>query len=111
LVILEVSFFRFFLDGPEFHDVVAFMSDAGFVVDDILNLMYRPLAGALAQAGVLFVPHGSSLRQQHSYASPEQRRMQDQTFRKAYDRKRKRLACVNQLSHRPNEDSDESLET
>ena len=59
---------------------------------DILNLMYRPLDGALAQADVLFVPHGSPLRKRHGYASPEQRRLQDLTLRKAYDRKRNRLA-------------------
>ena len=106
LVILEVSFSRFFLDGPEFHEVVAFMCDAGFVMYDILNLMYRPLDGALAQADVLFVPHGSPLRKRHGYASPEQRRLQDLTLRRAYNRRHRRLASMNRLFHHPDKEAE-----
>jgi len=110
LVILEVSFSRFFLDGPQFHDVVAFMRGAGFVFYNIFNLMYRPLDGALAQADVLFVPHESPLRLQHGYASPEQRRKQDQACRRAYNRRRSRLTSGNRLFHHANEGSGESFE-
>jgi FkbM family methyltransferase len=86
LVILEVSFFRFFLEGPQFHDVVEFMREAGFVVYDIFGLTYRLLDGALAQADVVFVPDKSPLRSQHIYASPEQRYEQNVALRAVYSR-------------------------
>jgi FkbM family methyltransferase len=91
LIILEVSFFRFFMGGPQFYDVVAYMRETGFVVYDIFNLLYRPLDGALAQADVMFVPNGSPLRSQHIYAGPDQRRAQNQSSQRGYSRRRLRV--------------------
>ena len=54
-VLLEVSLFGFFVDGPQFYDVVSFMKDRGFVAYDIIGHNYRPLDGALAQVDMVFV--------------------------------------------------------
>lgn len=84
---LEVSFFSFFNSGAAFEELVATMSAAGFVVYDLVALSYRPLDGALAQADVIFVPARSPARRQHVYASPEQRRAQDEEFEAAIGRR------------------------
>ena len=73
MVILEVSFFRFFEGAPQFHEVVAYMNARGFVAYDVFGLAHRPLDGALAQADVVFVPEGSSFRTHHHYAMRAQR--------------------------------------
>ena len=73
LVIAEVTFFEVFRDGPLAHEVVAWMLERDFVIYDIFELMYRPLDGALVQANVAFAPRDGSLRQDHRYATPEQR--------------------------------------
>jgi FkbM family methyltransferase len=79
-VLLEVSFFRFFVGGPEVADVIAFMRSCGFVPYDVFHLMYRPLDGALSQLDLAFVQDNGVFRQQHTYATPEQRRAQDARF-------------------------------
>jgi FkbM family methyltransferase len=79
-VLLEVSLFQFFVGGPEAADVMAFMRSYGFVAYDIFHLMYRPLDGALSQCDVAFVKEAGRFRQQHVYATPEQRRAQDARF-------------------------------
>jgi FkbM family methyltransferase len=88
-VILEVSFFGFFEGGPQFHDVVAWMHDAQFVVYDLIDLMYRPLDGALAQADVVFVPESSPVRRSHAYATVDQRVAQNARFRAEYERRQR----------------------
>lgn len=77
---LEVSFFSFFVRGAAFDEVVAFMREHGLVVYDVIGLSHRPLDGALAQADVVFVPEESPARREHVYATPEQRRAQDERF-------------------------------
>lgn len=73
LVILEVSLFQFFLNGPQFHDVVSNMKCHGFVVYDIFGGHCRPFDNALAQVDVAFVKEHGLFRQSHCYATRKQR--------------------------------------
>ncbi len=86
-ILLEVSFFRFFQDGPDFYDVLMYLKDRGFVVHDIYGLQYRPLDNALAQADIAFVKESGRFRQRHFYATPEQREEQNRRIQ----------ACLRQL--------------
>lgn len=88
LVVLEVSFFNFHAGGPQFHDVVSHMKQAGFVVYDLFGLAYRPLDGALAQADVVFAPEDGPLRARHEFASPEQRARQNAALQTVYEQRR-----------------------
>lgn len=81
LVLLEVSLFQFFKEGPLFFDVVTYMKSKGFVPHDILGLQYRPLDHALSQVDIAFVPENGPLRRFHYYATPEQRLQQNREFR------------------------------
>jgi FkbM family methyltransferase len=81
VVILEVSLFHFFRHGPVFYDVLAYMKTRGFVPYDFLGHQYRLIDDALSQIDVVFVKEDGRLRQLHSYATPEQRRRQNQQFR------------------------------
>jgi len=81
LVLLEVSLFRFFEQGPVFCDIVEFMKTRGFVPYDILGLQYRPLDRALSQVDISFVKETGALRRHHYYATPDQRRDQNLRFR------------------------------
>lgn len=65
--ILEVSFFRYFSEQPLFHEVVHFMLERGYVMYDVLDLLRRPLDGALGQANVCFVKQDSVLRRSHRW--------------------------------------------
>jgi FkbM family methyltransferase len=82
-VLLEVSFFRFFQGGPQFHDVIAFMKSQGFVAYDIYGLQYRPLDNALSQADVAFVREPGVFREHHYYATRQQREQQDRSIKPA----------------------------
>ncbi len=77
VVILEVSFIEFFEGGRLAHEVIAEMAGHGFVIYDILDLLDRPLDGALAQANVVFVPAASPARREKGFATPAQRASQD----------------------------------
>jgi len=81
LVLLEVSLFQFFEQGPIFCDIVEFMKARGFVPYDILGLQYRPLDHALSQVDISFVKETGVLRRHHYYATPDQRRDQNIRFR------------------------------
>lgn len=85
-LLLEVSFFGFFLGGPQFYDVVAFMKSKGFVAYDISELQYRLLDGALSQTDLVFVKENGQFRREHYYATAEQRVAQFEQA--AQDRKR-----------------------
>jgi FkbM family methyltransferase len=76
-VILEVSLFEFFKDGPQIYDCMNFMKEHGFVAYDLFDLQYRLLDGAMSQADIAFVREQSHLRKYHSYASREQRTEQN----------------------------------
>lgn len=73
VVILEVSLFGFFVDGPQFTDVVGHMDSMGFAPYDLYGALYRPLDGALAQVDVVFARRDGVLRSRHEYATAEQR--------------------------------------
>ncbi len=86
-VVLEVSFLEFFQGGSLAHELIRVMSERGFVVYDILDLLDRPLDGTLAQANVVFVPAASAARREKAFASPEQRAAQDTAFTAAIRRR------------------------
>jgi FkbM family methyltransferase len=73
LVILEVSFFKFFKGAPQFATVIAYMEARGFVPYDVFGLSHRPVDGALAQADVAFVKADGPCRAHHHYATAQQR--------------------------------------
>jgi FkbM family methyltransferase len=73
IVILEVHLFKFFMEGPQFYDVIHYMKDSGFCVYDIFGHYYRPLDCALAAVDVVFVKEKGIFRTNHAYATREQR--------------------------------------
>lgn len=73
VVILESHFFQFFINGPQFYDVVHYMKERGFCVYDICGLHYRPLDEALGAADIVFVKENGLFRKTHSYSTYEQR--------------------------------------
>ena len=79
-ILLEVSLFQFFKNGPSFSDVVAYMKGKGFVPYDLYELQYRPLDAALAQVDIAFVREAGDFRKTHAYAKPEQRAEQNRRF-------------------------------
>jgi FkbM family methyltransferase len=86
LVVLEVSFFKFFEDGPECADVLAYMKKKGFVPYDIVGRQYRPLDGALSQVDIAFVKEGGLFRRHHGYATAEQRDAQNRQMQRYLDK-------------------------
>ncbi len=74
VIILEVSFFQFYKNGPQFFDVVAGMKKMGFVAYDIYGGQTRPLHGALAQVDMVFIKENGPFREKHHYATPRQRK-------------------------------------
>jgi len=76
LVILEVSLFQFFVNGPQLYDVVSYMKDRGFVVYDIFGNHNRPLDGALCQVDMSFVRENGQFRKNHFFATAQQRQRQ-----------------------------------
>jgi FkbM family methyltransferase len=72
LVLMEVSLFEFIPGAPQFHDVVAWMHDHGFVVADFFDAHNRLLDGALARMDVAFVQAHGRFRQSHSYGTSDQ---------------------------------------
>lgn len=69
VVVLEVSMFQFMKDAPQFHDVVLYMKERGFVAYDIILGWNRPLDNALGQIDVVFVKESGKFRENHSYAT------------------------------------------
>jgi hypothetical protein len=72
-VLLELSFFGFYLGSPQFCDVIAEMKERGFVAYDVYGFLYRPLDNALSQMDVAFVREDGLFRKSHAYATAEQR--------------------------------------
>jgi len=72
LVLLEVSLFEFIPGAPQFHDVVSWMHEHGFVVADLFDAHNRLLDGALARMDVAFVQEDGRFRQSHSYGTRDQ---------------------------------------
>jgi FkbM family methyltransferase len=86
-VILEVSFFSYYLGGVAFEPLLAAMHDRGFSVYDVCNLSRRPLDGALSQADVTFVRSDGPARREHVYATAAQRQQQNAEFSAAIRRR------------------------
>jgi FkbM family methyltransferase len=80
-VLLEVSLFHFFKQGPVFGDVVNYMKARGFVPYDLYEFQYRPLDHALSQVDVAFVKEEGQFRQCHHYATPKQRAEQNRQLK------------------------------
>ncbi len=74
MIILEASLFRFYKDGPEFHDVIVRLNELGYVLYDMFDWHDRPLDNALAQVDLAFVREGGKFRQMHNYATEAQRK-------------------------------------
>lgn len=72
LVLIEVSLFEFIPGAPQFHDVVSWMHDHGFVVADLFDAHNRLLDGALARMDVAFVKEDGRFRESHLYGTSEQ---------------------------------------
>jgi FkbM family methyltransferase len=68
VVILEVNFFPFHKDSPEFYEVVHFMKEVGFVVYDIFGGYNRPLDYALASVDAVFVKEKGMFRKSYLFA-------------------------------------------
>lgn len=80
-VLLEVSLFNFFHQGPAYYDVVTYMKSKGFVPYDMYGMQYRPLDGALSQIDMAFVKEDGQFRTSHHYATPDQRAKQNREFK------------------------------
>ena len=66
-VVLETSLFEFFRGAPLIDQIVAYMSERGFAVYDVLALQYRPFDGALMMVDLAFVKTNSFLRRLHRF--------------------------------------------
>lgn len=66
-IVLEVSFFKFLNDNPEFYEIVSYMKSKGFVAYDIFDGCLRPLDKALAQKDILFVKENGIFRRSHNW--------------------------------------------
>jgi FkbM family methyltransferase len=67
VVILEVSFYNFLNNCPDFYDVVSFMKSKGFVVYDIVGGINRPFDMALGQKDLVFVKEAGAIRNSHKW--------------------------------------------
>ena len=73
LVILEVNLYPYFINGPEFTDVIYFMNELGYVTYDICNLNFRPIDNALAQVDMVFVKGQGISRKCNRFKTHKQR--------------------------------------
>jgi FkbM family methyltransferase len=74
LVLLELSLFELIPGLPQFHEVVAWMHDHGFVLAEFYDGHNRLLDGSLARLDGAFVREHGRFRQNQAYATPEQAR-------------------------------------
>lgn len=73
-VVLEAVLYDYFEHGPRISDLLSFMQEQGFALYDVLDPLYRPLDNALSQVDLVFVREGGAFRQQHVFATAEQRK-------------------------------------
>ncbi|WP_367913475.1 FkbM family methyltransferase [Leadbetterella sp. DM7] len=66
--ILEASLFKFSPDQPLLHDLIAYMTQRGYVIYDFAGFTNRPLDMALGQLDICFVKEDSILRKSHGWA-------------------------------------------
>jgi FkbM family methyltransferase len=67
--VIETSTIATLKGGPEFHEIVQFMHEHGFVVTDVVGMVRRPLDDAMAQLDLLFLPAGSPIRHDRRWAA------------------------------------------
>ena len=68
LVILEVSFFKFWGNHhPDPLEIITFMSEQGFVLYDFLDGLFRPRDEALGQIDMVFVKRDGMFRTSHKW--------------------------------------------
>jgi FkbM family methyltransferase len=73
VVILEASMFKFFINGPQFIDVLNYMNNIGYSIYDIFGGHFRPLDNSLGQVDLVFVKENGRFRNNHSWANRQQR--------------------------------------
>ena len=61
LVLLELNFFRFYAGMPLLHEVVDYMVQRAFRPYEIVDVLRRPLYGAMGQCDMLFCREGHAL--------------------------------------------------
>lgn len=66
--ILEASLFRFSPNQPLLHDLIAYMTQRGYVIYDFAGFTNRPMDMALGQLDICFVKEDSILRKSHGWA-------------------------------------------
>lgn len=67
VILLEVSFFRFLKQAPDFFDVISYMKGIGYAVYDIVGGLNRPLDSALGQKDLVFVKENGIFRAKHGW--------------------------------------------
>ncbi len=66
--ILEASLFKFYVNQPLLHNIIAYMTERGYVIYDFAGFTNRPIDMALGQLDICFVKEDSILRQSHGWA-------------------------------------------
>lgn len=88
VVILEVHFFQFYINGPQFFDIISFMKRCGFVAYDIFGGYNRPLDYALASVDMVFVKENGMFRRSNLFAPRQLRKKLDEiVLQNAYNSK------------------------
>ena len=80
VIILETSFYPFFVDGPQFLEVCQFMDNFGYVIHDISEIHYKLLDDSMAQADIVFVAKNSAIHKTVDFATVEQRQSKVMAF-------------------------------
>jgi FkbM family methyltransferase len=75
IIIVETSLYHFFKMGPQIYDVISYMKSIDYVIHDVFGPQYRPIDGSLSQIDIAFVNENGPFRQQHVYATKEQRQI------------------------------------
>jgi hypothetical protein len=83
-VILEATFFDYFIGGSQFTETIGLMNAQGFVLYDIVDYLYRPIDNALSQVDLVFVRKEGMFRIHHVYATSEQREKQNSLFQRMH---------------------------
>jgi len=93
-VIIESTLFH------QFHSVMNFMQDHGFVVYDIVDPLYRPVDNALWQVDVAFVKQNSLFRQIKLYVNTKQERDDlDSRFKQYKEKLRTKVLDSDERKH------------
>jgi len=72
VIIIETSLFQGYENAPIVYDTFTYMEKHDFVLYDIIDLIYRPLDGALSAIDLVFVSRNSRLMADHRFGTPEQ---------------------------------------